>query len=256
MKIARFVLDGKATYGVVEGDRINILGSNIFEHALYRGARPTLAEVELLPPVEPSKIVGVGLNYRGHAEEAGIPQPEEPILFLKPPSSLVGHGGTIRYPTSSRHVDYEGELAVVMGRVAVKVSPSEALDYVLGYTCANDVSARDLQPARSALTRGKAFDTFCPLGPVIATDLDPSNVEIRTRVNGVVKQKGSTSDMIFAVPELISFISHVTTLLPGDVILTGTPRGVGRIEVGDTVEVEIEGIGILSNTVGEEKELR
>jgi 2-keto-4-pentenoate hydratase/2-oxohepta-3-ene-1,7-dioic acid hydratase in catechol pathway len=211
-----------------------------------------LAGIRFLPPCAPTKIIAVGLNYRTHAEEVGSELPTEPIIFLKPPSSVVGHRESIVYPAHlSRRVDYEGELALVIGARARRISPEEAPDYVLGYTCANDVTARDLQTRDQQWTRAKGFDTFCPLGPVISTDLDPTRLSIRTRVNGELRQQAPTSDMIFPTDVLVSYVSQVMTLEPGDVVLTGTPSGIGELHAGDTVEVEIEGIGTLTNVVVE-----
>jgi 2-keto-4-pentenoate hydratase/2-oxohepta-3-ene-1,7-dioic acid hydratase in catechol pathway len=198
---------------------------------------------------KPSKIVAVGRNYADHAKELGNDAPSEPILFLKPPSALLAPGGTIVRPAMSQRVDYEGELAIVIGREAKNVRAADWRDFVLGFTCANDVTARDLQKKDVQFTRAKAFDTFCPLGPHIETDLDPSRLRIQTRVNGALKQDGNTAQMVFPCDFLIEFISSVMTLFPGDVILTGTPAGVGPLAAGDTVEVEIEGIGTLRNVV-------
>jgi 2-keto-4-pentenoate hydratase/2-oxohepta-3-ene-1,7-dioic acid hydratase in catechol pathway len=210
----------------------------------------SLAAVRFLPPCTPSKIVAVGRNYRDHVEEMGSQLPEEPLFFLKPPSSILGHRESIVYPTElTQRVDYEGELAVVIGRRGRHIPVEEALDYVLGYTCANDVTARDLQRRDDQWTRAKGFDTFCPLGPVIRTGLDPRALTIVTRVNGEIRQSGSTSKMVFSVDVLLSAISQVMTLEPGDVLLTGTPSGVGELRDGDVVEVEIEGIGTLANPV-------
>jgi 2-keto-4-pentenoate hydratase/2-oxohepta-3-ene-1,7-dioic acid hydratase in catechol pathway len=206
--------------------------------------------MEPLPlPCAPTKIVGVGLNYRAHALEMGKPLPSEPLLFLKPPSAVIGSGAPIVRPRGYRRVDYEGELAVVIGRRARGVSAAAALDHVAGYTCALDITVRDLQERDVQYTRAKGFDTFCPLGPVLARGLDPSRLRLCTRLNGELRQDSSTEDMIFTVPELIAFISGVMTLVPGDVISTGTPPGVGPIVPGDWVEVEIEGIGVLRNPV-------
>ena len=213
------------------------------------GSSLPATDVVLLPPAIPSKIVAVGRNYAEHAKELGNEAPPEPIIFLKPPTALLRPGGTIERPAQSQRVDYEGELAIVIGRIARHVKREQWRDVVAGFTCANDVTARDLQKRDVQFTRGKGFDTFCPLGPCIETDLDPSNVTIETRVNGEVKQHGSTKDMVFDCAFLIEFITSVMTLLPGDVILTGTPKGVGPLVAGDTVEVEIEGIGTLRNTV-------
>jgi 2-keto-4-pentenoate hydratase/2-oxohepta-3-ene-1,7-dioic acid hydratase in catechol pathway len=197
----------------------------------------------------PSKIIGIGVNYRKHAEEMNKGLPEEPLMFLKPRSALIGDGEAIERPAGYDRVDYEGELGVVIGRRARRVTAAEALDFVLGYTCINDVSVRDLQKKDGQWARAKGMDTFCPLGPRIVGDLDPSNLRIATRVNGVMKQDSSTADMIFGVPALIAFCSEHMTLEFGDVISTGTPSGVGNLAVGDVVEIEIEKIGTLRNTV-------
>jgi 2-keto-4-pentenoate hydratase/2-oxohepta-3-ene-1,7-dioic acid hydratase in catechol pathway len=199
--------------------------------------------------VAPSKIVCVGRNYADHAKELGNEAPAEPIIFLKPPSSVLAPGGRIVRPPQSQRVDFEGELALVIEREARNVPAADWRDYVAGFTCANDVTARDLQKKDVQFTRGKGFDTFCPIGPWIETDLDPSSLRIVTRVNGETRQDGKTSQMIFSCGVIIAFITAVMTLLPGDVILTGTPAGVGPLEGGDTVEVEIEGIGTLRNVV-------
>jgi 2-keto-4-pentenoate hydratase/2-oxohepta-3-ene-1,7-dioic acid hydratase in catechol pathway len=199
--------------------------------------------------VAPSKIVCVGRNYAEHAKELGNEAPTEPILFLKPPSAVLAPGGTIVRPPQSQRVDFEGELAIVISRRARGVPRAQWRDYILGFTCANDVTARDLQKKDVQFTRGKSFDTFCPIGPEIETDLDPSALSLVTRVNGEVKQNGNTRDMIFKPDFLIEFITSVMTLCPGDVILTGTPSGVGPLNAGDDVEVEIEGIGTLRNHV-------
>ena len=206
-----------------------------------------LDEARLLAPVTPGKIVAVGRNYAEHAKELGNDVPSEPILFLKPPSSLLAPGGAIEMPAASNRVDFEGELAIVIGRRAKNVDAAGWRDFVFGFTCANDVTARDLQKKDVQFTRGKSFDTFCPLGPWIETDLDPSDLAIRTRVNGETKQDGRTSQMVFQPAALIAFISSIMTLEPGDVILTGTPSGIGPLADGDTVEVEIDGIGTLRN---------
>ncbi len=209
-----------------------------------------LEEVELMRPVQPTKVVCVGLNYRAHAEELGRKLPEEPLLFLKPPSAVVGSGEPIQLPGQSEKVHYEGELAVVMGRVCRHVQPEEAPGHIFGYCCANDVTARDLQERDVQYTRAKGFDTFCPLGPCIETELDPERgVEIRTLQNGEIRQQGTTRDMIFSPARLVSFISGIMTLTPGDVILTGTPPGVGPLAHGDTIRVEIQGPGALENRV-------
>jgi 2-keto-4-pentenoate hydratase/2-oxohepta-3-ene-1,7-dioic acid hydratase in catechol pathway len=199
----------------------------------------------------PTKIVGIGQNYRAHAAEMGKGLPEEPLMFLKPPSALVGNGDAIERPSGYERVDYEGELGVVIGKRARRISKEKALDVVMGFTCVNDVTVRDLQKKDGQWTRAKGFDTFCPIGPRIVSGLDPSNLKIATRVNGVTKQDSFTTDLIFDVPTLIAFVTQHMTLEVGDVISTGTPAGVGNLNIGDIVEVEIEGIGILKNTVGQ-----
>jgi 2-keto-4-pentenoate hydratase/2-oxohepta-3-ene-1,7-dioic acid hydratase in catechol pathway len=198
----------------------------------------------------PSKIVCVGRNYREHAAELGNKMPDEPLLFLKAPSAIIASGADIVLPGASQQVEHEGELGVVIGRIARNIpSDEDPLSYVLGYTCVNDVTARDLQRKDVQFTRGKSFDTFCPVGPWIETDVDPGNVVVEARLNGEVKQKGNTADMAFPVPFLIRYISEIMTLYPGDLIATGTPAGVSRMKPGDIVEVEVAGIGVLRNQV-------
>ncbi len=211
--------------------------------SVVRGA--SVEEIDLVP----SKIIGIGVNYRAHALEMGKGLPEEPLMFLKPRSALTEHDGPIERPAGYERVDYEGELGVVIGRRTRGIGRDQALAAVMGFTCINDVTVRDLQKKDVQWTRAKGFDTFCPLGPRIVADLDPANLRITTRVNGAVKQDSSTSDLIFDVPALIAFVSSHMTLEIGDVISTGTPAGVGNLAVGDRVEVEIEGIGILASTV-------
>jgi len=206
--------------------------------------------MRLKDPFVPSKIVCVGRNYREHAAELGNKMPDEPLLFLKAPSAIIASGDDIVLPGASQQVEHEGELGVVIGRIARNIPGDEdPLSYVLGYTCVNDVTARDLQRKDVQFTRGKSFDTFCPVGPWIETDIDPGNVEIQTRLNGEVKQKGNTADMAFPVAFLIRYISEIMTLFPGDLIATGTPAGVSRLKPGDIVEVEVAGIGVLQNRV-------
>ena len=197
----------------------------------------------------PSKIVAVGLNYRDHALEVKMYLPGYPLIFMKPSTSVIGDGDTIVFPVQTQELHYEGELGIVMGKRARNVPVGEAGDFIAGYTCANDVTARDLQRLDGQWTRAKSFDTFCPLGPRVVSDIDPTTLDIMTRVNGEVKQRSTTANMVFDVYDLVSFISGIMTLLPGDVIITGTPPGVGSLLPGDTVEVEIQGIGILTNTV-------
>ena len=220
---------------------------------LHRGRIAESFEVPdgatLLPPVRPSKIVCVGRNYADHAKELGNEAPSEPILFLKPPSAILAPGGTIVRPAASQLVHHEAELAIVVGRESKNVKAADWCGHVRGFACANDVTARDLQRKDVQFTRGKSFDTFCPIGPCIETELDPADLRVIARVNGEVRQDGRTSQMIFSCGVLFEFITGIMTLLPGDVILTGTPAGVGALETGDVVEIEIEGIGVLRNDV-------
>ncbi len=250
MKIYRFTHDGAPAVGIAEHEHIVRYDGTI---ALHLGSptddRTLIAAASLLPPVLPSKIVCVGRNYAEHAKELGNEAPPEPIIFLKPPSALLPPNGTIVRPPQSQRVDHEGELAIVFGAEARNVARQRWRDVVLGYTCANDVTARDLQKKDVQFTRGKGFDTFCPLGPCIETELDPSHLAISTRVNGAARQDGNTSQMIFDCGFLIEFVTSVMTMLPGDVILTGTPAGVGPLVAGDVVEVTVEGIGALRNVV-------
>lgn len=234
----------------VEGEQAVPLTSAPWRVGCREAGGPVdLASVRLLAPAEPTKVVCVGRNYKEHAAELGNEVPKEPLLFLKPPSALLEPGGAILYPRQSKHLSYEGELAVIIGRTCRGITPEAALDHVFGYTAANDVTARDLQRSDSQWTRGKGFDTFLPVGPYLVTDLAWDGLRIRARVNGQVLQDGVTSSMVFSVPFLISYISEVMTLEPGDLILTGTPPGVGSMAVEDRVEVEIEGIGTLQNSV-------
>jgi 2-keto-4-pentenoate hydratase/2-oxohepta-3-ene-1,7-dioic acid hydratase in catechol pathway len=229
--------------GRVDGDVLREVTKRKFPRT-YR-----LDEVRLLSPCFPSKVVAVGLNYRDHAEEVNLPVPEEPILFIKPSSSVIGPGDRIILPAVSQRVDYEAELAVVIGHKASKVTRVRAKDYVLGYTCLNDVTARDLQNRDGQWTRSKGFDTFCPVGPWIETEIDPNNLEIELYLNNELKQRSRTSNLIFDPFRLVEFISGIMTLYPGDVIATGTTSGIGPMKPGDMVEVRIEGIGSLINTV-------
>ncbi|MFF5626374.1 fumarylacetoacetate hydrolase family protein [Microbacterium sp. LWH10-1.2] len=251
MKIARFSHDDAIMYGIVdESDLVVLAGDPLFTGYETTGARVPLADAVLLAPVIPrSKVVCVGKNYHDHAAEMGGVAPEEPLLFLKPNTAVIGPGDAIIRPALSQQTEYEGELAVVIGRVAKNVKAADALNHVLGYTIGNDVTARDLQRKDGQWSRAKGFDTFCPLGPVIETDFDPASATIETRVNGEVRQHAPLTDMIHSVPAIIEYASAVFTLLPGDVILTGTPAGVGAFGAGDTVEVEITGLGILRNSV-------
>jgi len=249
MKIVRFAFDNKVRYGILKGESIQAI-----EDKPYRYLKPSdqyykLSEVKLLSPCTPSKIVALGLNYRGHAEEVNAPLPNAPMIFLKPSTAVIGPEENIAYPSTSHRVDYEGELGVVIKKPVWRVSVRDALDYVLGYTCFNDITARDLQYQDKQWTRAKGFDTFAAVGPCIETELDPRNAILATYLNGELKQQANTSDLIYSVPELINFISHVMTLLPGDIIATGTPSGIGPMCPGDTVEIKIEPIGTLRNYV-------
>jgi 2-keto-4-pentenoate hydratase/2-oxohepta-3-ene-1,7-dioic acid hydratase in catechol pathway len=234
---------------VVEGALVRPLSAAPWAGGLPDGAPVPLADVSFLAPVEPSKIVCVGRNYRAHAKELGNEVPAVPMLFMKPPSAVIGPQEAIRCPEQSKEVQHESELAVVMGRTLSRASAVEAKLAVFGYTCLNDVTARDIQREEKQFTRAKGFDTFCPIGPVIETVLDPMDLPVVCRVNGVEKQRGSTRDMVFDAFALVAFISGVMTLWPGDVVSTGTPEGVGPIRRGDWVEVEIGGIGVLRNPV-------
>ncbi len=242
--IGRFRLDDEVFTGTVKGDRV------VVERGLYCDTY-TLDELKVLPPVTPSKVVCVGLNYIDHARELDMELPGCPIIFLKPPSAVIGHGDMIVYPPESRRVDYEAELAVVIGMRCKNVSAAHAGDVILGYTCFNDVTARDIQKADGQWTRAKSFDTFAPVGPfvVMAENVDISNAYIRSRVNGQLRQDSSVNNMIFDILALIEFISHIMTLEKGDVIATGTPAGVGQLNPGDTVKIEVEGVGTLENEV-------
>lgn len=205
----------------------------------------------ILPPVSPSKVVCIGLNYAQHAKEMNKTVPAQPLMFLKPPTAILAHGGEIEYPPQSNMVHHEAELALIIGKQAKCVAQEDAMSYLLGYTCANDITARDIQRQENRYTRGKGFDTFCPIGPFMVSkhDYEPANERIQCRVNGKLRQDSLMNDLIFPIEALISFVSHVMTLMPGDIILTGTPMGVGPLEVGDQVEVEATGLGVLKNVV-------
>lgn len=251
MKIVRYTLDRKTRYGILEGDIIHGLAGTPYRRLLRTGQSHKLSNVKLLAPCSPSKVVALGVNYRSHGEEMSHRIPIEPLIFIKPSTSVIGPEADIIYPSSSERVDYEGELGVVIGQRTRPVSTQEAYEYILGYTCVNDVTARDIQARDKQWTRSKGFDTFCPIGPCIETKLDPRNLMLETRLNGERMQYTSTADLIFPAYELVSFISQAMTLLPGDVIATGTTSGVGPMQPGDTIEVEIEGIGTLRNQVVE-----
>jgi 2-keto-4-pentenoate hydratase/2-oxohepta-3-ene-1,7-dioic acid hydratase in catechol pathway len=250
MRIVRFLAKDETRYGTLDAqDEIRSLEGGPFDPLKYDGERFRLSEVELLAPCEPSKVVGIGLNYRDHAEEVGLELPEEPMLFLMPDTAVIGPGRTIRLPEMSEWVDYEGELAIVIGRPAFRIERAAAADYILGYTCFNDVTARDLQLKDVQYTRAKGFDTFAPMGPWIVTDIDPGSLDIETYVNGDRKQCSNTRQLQFDAFHLVHFVSWVMTLYPGDVIASGTPAGIGPLNAGDRVEIRIQGIGSLVNEV-------
>lgn len=250
-RYVRFEAPEGKRWGKFEDGRIVEITKNPSFGAEETDRRFEPSGVKLLPPVEPTKIVCVGLNYRAHVDESQSADkvPEEPVLFMKPTSALLGPGGKIEYPEQSQRVDYEAELGVIIGRECTKVAEVEAEDYIYGYSCCNDITARDLQKKDGQWTRGKGFNTFCPVGPWLVTGIDYSDLKIESFLNGDLRQSGRTSMMIFSVPFLIAFISKVMTLYPGDLILTGTPSGIGPMKPGDRVEVRIEGIGSLVNDV-------
>ncbi len=249
MRIVRFKAAGKTRYGALEGSHVVEYSGTPFGNFKRGRRRFPLKQVVLLPPVIPSKIVAIGLNYRDHAEEVGLPIPDEPYIFFKPVSALVGPDDPIVLPPISARVDYEGELAIVIKKLCRNAPVARAREYALGYTCLNDVTARDLQQKDGHPNRAKAFDTFAPMGPCIATALDPNALDIETYLNGERKQASNTKMFVFPVDDIIARVSQVMTLLPGDVISTGTPAGIGPMRSGDRVEVRIEGIGTLRNSV-------
>lgn len=241
--IGRFKYEDEVFYGKVNGDRV------VVDRVLFCDTYQ-LSDLEILPPSHPSKIICVGLNYIDHAKELGMPVPENPIIFLKPPSALIGHLGNIIYPDLAKQVDYEAELAIVINKRCKNIRAENAEGVIMGYTCFNDVTARDLQKKDIQWTRSKSFDTFAPLGPyIVEPTFDVNDLAIKTRVNGEIRQNSSTSNFIFKIPNIIEFISGIMTLEKGDIISTGTPPGVGELTIGDVVEVEIENIGILKNRV-------
>jgi len=250
MKIYRFKHKDKISHGVLKEDKLFLVEGSIYRKFKTTQKGIPVGDVALLPPVMPSKIVAIGLNYKDHAMERGKPLPEEPLIFLKPSTAIVGPNDIIVYPSMTKRVDFEGELAVILKKKAIRLHPDdEANDYILGYSCFNDVTARDLQTKDVQFTRAKSFDTFAALGPCIATDIDPSRLRVKTFLNGKLKQSGNTRNLIFSVPFLVRFVSNIMTLNPGDIITTGTPAGVGPMMPGDRVDIQIEGIGTLSNTV-------
>ena len=249
-KFIRFLRENLQKYGILDEEgKIQELEGDFLGKALFSGQQYQQSQVKILPPCQPSKIVAVGLNYRDHARELNLPEPEEPLIFMKPSSSLIGHEEEVVYPRMSRHVDYEGELGVVIGKQAKGIKPEKAAEYILGYTCVNDITARDLQKKDGQWTRAKSFDTFAAIGPFLTTGIEPNNLDIKSYLNGELRQSSNTSQLIFNPFSLVSFISRIMTLFPGDVISTGTPAGVGPMHPGDVIEIEIENIGILRNRV-------
>ncbi|MBZ4652992.1 MAG: fumarylacetoacetase [Peptococcaceae bacterium] len=251
MKLARFRYQNTIYYGQVDGSKVFVIEGDIFAQYQVTAKAFELSQVKLLAPIDPGKMICVGFNYLSHISEMrkDMPIPEEPVTFMVSPTAVIGPEDVIELPFSDHEIHHEAELAVIIGKEAKNISPENADDYILGYTCGNDVSDRTLQKKDGQWTRAKSFPTFKPLGPYIVTDLNPSNLQIQARVNGVVKQNSNTRHLIKDVPYLVSFVSQYMTLKPGDVIMTGTPEGVGPINPGDVCEIEIEGIGILRNPV-------
>lgn len=247
MKVLRYTYKETCGYGVLQGEDIYpVIGDIFSDYTLSKETIP-FKEATVLVPCEPNKIIAVGLNYSEHAKEMQEEQLKDPVLFTKPTTALLAHGGTICRPAVSQRIDYEAELAVVIGKICKNISADEAEKYIFGYTCLNDVTARDLQKQDGQWTRAKGFDTFAPVGPWIETEVNPNHLSIRLEVNGEVRQQGNTDMMMFSPQKLVSFVSGIMTLLPGDIITTGTPSGIGPMEPGDTVSVIIEKIGSLTN---------
>jgi 2-keto-4-pentenoate hydratase/2-oxohepta-3-ene-1,7-dioic acid hydratase in catechol pathway len=259
VRIARFTVADQIAYGIVEGDggslddaeQLTVTAIDGHPFAPFERTTATFAlrDVRLLPPVLPSKVIGIGKNYADHAREMGGEAPQTPVMFLKPSTAIIGPGEVTTLPPQSQRVEFEGEIAVIIGRLARDLPAARVADVVLGYTCANDITARDLQHSDGQWTRAKGFDGFCPLGPWIATELDAGALSLRTDVNGEHRQAGAASEMVHSISDLVTFVSSVMTLLPGDVILTGTPAGVGQLAPGDRVAVTVEGVGTLSTTI-------
>ncbi|GAA3644936.1 2-keto-4-pentenoate hydratase/2-oxohepta-3-ene-1,7-dioic acid hydratase in catechol pathway [Lentzea atacamensis] len=249
MRIARIAHPQGVAFVAVHGEEAAEIAEHPFGTPTFTGRKWPLADVRLLAPILPTKIIGIGRNYADHAAELGNEVPAEPLVFLKPNTSVVGPNVEIKIPAASERVDFEGELAVIIGQPCREVSKAKAMSVVMGYTIANDVTARDLQKKDVQFTRAKGFDTFCPMGPFIETEFDPSDVRVVTELDGEVKQDGRTSLMVHDIPSLIAYVSGIMTLLPGDVILTGTPAGVGPMRAGQTVSVTVDGLGTLTNPV-------
>lgn len=249
MRIVRVNYKRQPKWGVIKKETVHLLEGTPFGRIKYSEQTAAYNNVKLLSIATPSKIIMVGLNYREHAKELGLKIPKEPVLFLKPPTSIVAPGENIVYPNGVKRLDYEAELAFIVKKTARNIQEKKAGEYILGYTCCNDVTARDLQKKDGQWTRAKSFDTFCPLGPHIETQLQPENLAIRSYLNGRLRQNSSTSDFIFSIYYLLAFVSRIMTLSPGDVISTGTPHGIGKMKRGDKIEIEISGIGRLKNQV-------
>ncbi|HOW43307.1 MAG TPA: fumarylacetoacetate hydrolase family protein [Candidatus Omnitrophota bacterium] len=249
MRIVRFSHKGSVSWGMVDDSSVKVLRIPPFTFLQFSGRKIPLAQVKFLSPVVPSKVVLVGLNYRDHARELGMPLPKEPVIFLKPASAVIGPGDAIVYPRRVKRLDFEAELAVVIRKTARNILRSRVKEYILGYTCLNDVTARDVQKRDGQWTRAKSFDTFCPIGPWIETRPPAGQLRVRTRLNGVTRQDSGTGELIFGIEYLVRFVSQVMTLQPGDVISTGTPPGVGPMRPKDRIEVDIQGIGVLTNRV-------
>lgn len=249
MKLIHFIHNNKEYWGVLEGENIEVLKEEPFKNIRLSSKKLPLGRIKFLPPAKATKIILIGLNYKDHARELNMKLPKEPLIFLKPTTALIGNKSAITYPDSVRQLDYEGELAIVIKKEAKNIKPKDFLKYVLGFTCLNDVTARDLQRKDIQWTRAKSFDSFCPLGPYLSTEVNPQDLNIRSYLNGELRQNSSTSEFIFKPAHLVSFISRIMTLNPGDVISTGTPSGVGSMKRGDKVEVEIEGVGKLINYI-------
>jgi 2-keto-4-pentenoate hydratase/2-oxohepta-3-ene-1,7-dioic acid hydratase in catechol pathway len=249
LKIYRFRYRKKVLTGVLKEEFLFPIIGSVFGDFRIGTSPVPIGDVRVLPPVLPTKIIGIGRNYKEHAQELGHPLPEEPLIFLKPPSAVIGHLDAVVQPPSSKRVDYEGEVGVVIRKKTRALRDDDPVDpVILGYTCVNDVTARDLQSKDVQFTRAKGFDTFAPVGPCIATDLDPAGLRLKTFLNGKLVQSGTTSNLIFSIPTLVRFLSRIMTLNPGDIIATGTPAGVGPTAPGDRVDVQIDGVGVLSNS--------
>jgi 2-keto-4-pentenoate hydratase/2-oxohepta-3-ene-1,7-dioic acid hydratase in catechol pathway len=247
MKFVRFLSKNHVKYGIVESNQIQEIDDSFFGEYNLTNTYYTLQSIKILPPVIPTKIVAIGLNYKEHAKEMDIAIPLQPVIFFKPPSSIIAHQESIVHPDMANRIDYEGELAIIIGNVSKNVSIEKAKNYIAGVTICNDVTARDLQATDNQWSRAKGFDTFCPLGPYLVNELDYDNLAIKTKLNKTLVQASNTNNMIFTTSEIVSYVSQIMTLFPGDVILTGTPSGIGAMQPNDVIEIEIEGIGTLVN---------